>query len=363
MGRKPSKNLNLPARMRARQRGEKTWYYYDTGGKPRREIPLGSDYVLAVQKWAELNMSAAPVAATVSWAVAQYLASTAFNDLATGTQADYKYAIAEILEHFGDAPLDAVTPPHLVAYHEARSKGTLTRADGAAIPASKHRAKREVEILGRIFKYARSMGWTKNDPKADVELRRLPGRKHVYIEDDLYRAVYDKGGVVLREACDIAYLLGQRPIDVLRLREPKDGEIELRQTKTKAPIRIAVAGPLAVVLERIAARKKTLPFRMIDGPLLVDERGRAMTKHKLRARFEAAREAAGVSGDEYQFRDLRAKAATDLRDAVSLEASQALLGHASITMTEHYTRARRGKVIHHLPSMKSVPQKTKTPHG
>jgi hypothetical protein len=30
-------------------------YYLDTGGKPRKEIPLGSNYVLAVQKWAELT--------------------------------------------------------------------------------------------------------------------------------------------------------------------------------------------------------------------------------------------------------------------------------------------------------------------
>ena len=58
MGRKPSKHPNLPKGMRARTKANgKTWYYYDTGGKPRREIPLGDDYVLAIQKWTELEMA------------------------------------------------------------------------------------------------------------------------------------------------------------------------------------------------------------------------------------------------------------------------------------------------------------------
>jgi hypothetical protein len=42
--------------MRARKRGKKTFCYYDTGGKPRREISLGSDYSLAVDKWAKLEI-------------------------------------------------------------------------------------------------------------------------------------------------------------------------------------------------------------------------------------------------------------------------------------------------------------------
>jgi hypothetical protein len=51
MGRGPTKNLNLPRGMRARvQRSGRVWYYYDKGGRPRREIPLGCDYPLAVKQ-------------------------------------------------------------------------------------------------------------------------------------------------------------------------------------------------------------------------------------------------------------------------------------------------------------------------
>jgi hypothetical protein len=44
MGRTPTKNLNLPPKMRARQKPGGIYYYYDTGKKPRKEIPLGKNY-------------------------------------------------------------------------------------------------------------------------------------------------------------------------------------------------------------------------------------------------------------------------------------------------------------------------------
>ncbi|MDP3334982.1 MAG: hypothetical protein Q8S55_23805 [Methylococcaceae bacterium] len=41
--------------MRARIRGDITYYYYDTGGKPRKEISLGKVYVEAIRRWSELE--------------------------------------------------------------------------------------------------------------------------------------------------------------------------------------------------------------------------------------------------------------------------------------------------------------------
>ncbi len=42
--------------MRARpQRSGTIYYYFDVGGTPRREIPLGADFVEAVRKWSELE--------------------------------------------------------------------------------------------------------------------------------------------------------------------------------------------------------------------------------------------------------------------------------------------------------------------
>lgn len=342
MGRHPSVNRNLPPRMRARHRGNKTYYFYDAGGKPRKEIPLGSDFIAAVQEWSRLNVSPTPILPTVAYAITRYLTSPAYNELTSGTQADYGYALDRIKEHFGTAPLDQVTPAHLTLYIEIRSKN-CDKWKG-----SKHRAQREVSILGMVFRYARSIALTKNDPKESITLKKLPGRKKIYITDDMLDAVYAAGSSALKDAMDLAYLIGQRPADVLSMSAMniKDGILEYRQSKTGTPQRIVIAGPLADLLERIDERKAANKVHSLF--LLVDERGRKMTKAMLRGRFEAARTVAGIAGKDFQFRDLRRKSGSDLRDQAGLEAAQDLLGHAAQEMTEHYTSGR-GKIISAIP--------------
>lgn len=337
MGRRPTVNLNLLPRMRAKRKPGGVYYYYEA--ENRKEIPLGKDYILAVQKWSALHMAKAPVAMTVGWAIEKFRAAPAYTELSKGTRADYGFALDQLAKHFADAPLDQVRPSHLVGYLEHRGK------------ESKHRAQREVNVLGRVFKYARSKDWTTNDPKSAVEMKRLPGRKNVTITDDMLEAVYDQAPQDLKDAIDLAYLIGQRPADVLKMADTdiQDGHLIFRQNKTDAAMDIAVAGDLAVVIARIQARKRKFP--VVALALLVNERGRPMTRSMLRSRFEAARTAAGIPGSAFQFRDLRRKAGADLRRQVGLEAAQDLLGHASVVMTEHYTGGR-SKNVTAMPTRK-----------
>jgi len=330
MGRKPSVNLNLPPQMRARRRPAGIFYYYDTGEKPRREIPLGKDYTLAVQQWSRLHQAKPTVALTVAWAIGKYLASPEFEAVSAGTQADYKFALDKLIEKFGDAPLDEVKPSHVVLYIEHRSG------------ESRHRALRERAVLSMLYAWAIERDYATSNPAGAVKRKRLPGRKGITITNSQFEAVYDLSDQPLKDALDLAYLIGQRPADVLKLQETdiRDEILELRQNKTGAPIRFAVGGELAKLIERILARKRTYPVRALA--LLVDERGRPMTKAKLRGRFEKARTAAGISGDDFQFRDVRRKSGGDLREQAGIEAAQTLLGHKSIVMTEHYTD--RGRV-------------------
>lgn len=91
-------------------------------------------------------------------------------------------------------------------------------------------------------------------------------------------------------------------------------------------------GELASVVERIASR----PRERQSVYLIQDDNGRSLTALGLRSRFDKARKAAGVS---FQFRDIRAKTASDTGD---LGHSQRLLGHKNREMTEHYVRERIG---------------------
>jgi integrase len=332
-------NRNLPPRMRARCRGKVVYYYYDTGGKPRHEIPLGSDYILAVQQWATLHQKAPTVQMTVAWLIGRYMASPSYQDLGAGTQADYRYALDKLIEAFGDAPLDQVKPSHVVLYIEKRTA------------TSKHRALREKAVLSMLYSWAIEREFCKFNPAGVVKTKRLPGRKHVYIHDEMLDAVYEQAPQDLRDAIDLAYYIGQRPADLLSMTliKIRDGFLEYRQGKTNTPQRIAINDELAALLKRIELRKAE--HQVVSMYLLVNERGQKMTKAMLRYRFEAARLAAGIAGIDFQFRDLRRKSGSDLRDQAGLDAAQDLLGHSSQAMTEHYT-AGRGKVVKQMPTRK-----------
>lgn len=92
---------------------------------------------------------------------------------------------------------------------------------------------------------------------------------------------------------------------------------------------------MASVITRINER----PRRAISAFLIQDENGQPLTQGTLRSRFDKARTLAKV---DFQFRDIRAKAATDTGD---LAHSQTLLGHKNRDMTEHYVKARMGERV------------------
>lgn len=336
MGRKPTKPGAIP-RFRARpQKSGKVHYYYDHGGKPRKETPLGSDYGLAIKKWAELEReSDIPLPAVITFKVVgdAYMVEVV-PEKADRTQADNRKEYAKLLEFFNDppGPLEAIEPVHVRKYLRWRGKTAKTRAN------------REKALLSSIWNFARDKGYTSlPNPCAGIKGFKEAGRD-VYVEEAEYRAIWDKADPVLRDAMDLAYLTGQRPADVLRMSvtDVRDGSLQVQQGKTKAKLRIEVAGELAEVIERMMARKKA--HKVYSTRLVVNEHGKPIGVHALSVRFAAARKAAGVEG--VQFRDLRAKAATDKADSSGdVRQAQKQLGHSSVVMTESYTRKRRGEKV------------------
>jgi len=355
MGRKPYKHLNLPPRMRARtQKSGRTFYYYDAGGKPRKELPLGSDLVAAVARWAELERAQVPDSAPVP--TFRYAAERYVRDVlpskAPRTQSDNLKELAYLYEYFDapPAPLSEIRPHHIKLYLTWRADKARAwyASQEREIPqdAGHVRANRELALFSHIFNFARETGLTDApNPCAGVKKNRERGRD-VYVEDELFRAVWERADVPTRDAMDLAYLTGQRPADTLKFdeRDVRDGVLAVGQNKTGAKLRITVAGELAAVIDRIRARKAT--YKVSVTALVVNEQGQRLTYDALRQRFEKAREEAGVPWQEFQFRDLRAKAGTDKTEAAGdIRQAQRQLGHKSIQMTEHYVRARRGDKV------------------
>ncbi len=380
MGRKPTRWVNLPKGMRARPRGRLIFYYLDTGERPRREIPLGSDYVAAVGKWAELTSKPVPVVKappTFVDALNGYDQVAGYRKdvlptKAARTQQDNEKELAWLLKFFGDppAPLDSIEPMHIGQYKRWRLKAARELAEAknaerrelgrAAQPIADNvghvRANREKALFSHIWNYCREHGLTKlPNPCAGVEGFHEEGRD-VAPDAATVQKVVEHSSKPLEFAIRLGDIIGQRPADVLRVTEKSiegdvpGGILRLRQGKTKEKLRIVIEGLLADLILEIRAYKKAIEAerKVYAMALLVNEEGKALTKAMLRDRFDDARALANVPKSEFQFRDLRAKAATDLDEERGTRDAQSLLGHTTEGMTVNYIRHKVGKKVRPL---------------
>lgn len=324
MGRRRSSNHDLPPRMH-RKGGQ---FYYVTGTRPRKWIPLGADLNEARRKWAEHEGQADDPRDRTFSVIARRYRREVLPTKAVRTRRDNEAELAKLEAVFGEVPIDAIRPADVRQYLDIRGQQARTRAN------------REKALLSHIFNQARAWGYTEApNPCAGIKGHRETGRDR-YVSDAEYQAVWTAADADLRDAMDVALLTGQRPADVLKMNRAdiRDGALWVTQNKTGKKLRIAIVGDLEAVIARLLNR-----LRKATGPALIQtDTGERLSYGALRGRFDKAREAAGV---DFQFRDLRAKAASDTAD---LAHAQRLLGHKTRGMTEHYTRERIGERVEPL---------------
>lgn len=340
MGRKPTNPDSVTRLRKRKQRSGVVYYYYDTGGSPRKEIPLGSDYGLAIVEYAKLEKSRTSSALVQDVLTFAYVADKYMFEVVptkgAATQKDNARELKQLLKFFDDppAPLEAIEPQHVVQYLRQRGKVAPVRAN------------REKALLSAIWNFARSSGYTAlANPCAGVKGHKESGRDQ-YIEDEMFALVYSHAEQPLRDALDLFYLTGQRIADTLKMdeRDIRDDRLAVQQGKTKAKRRIEITGELKVVIDRILERKSGHKIR--SSRLIVMDNGQPMTSSMLRGRFDAAREAAGVPKGDFQMRDLRAKAGTDKAESSGdILQARDQLGHTTVVMTENYIRKRIGKKV------------------
>jgi integrase len=381
MGRKPSRWSNLPKGMRARPRGNLVHYYLDTGERPRREIPLGSDYLLAVKKWAELTSSSKPPAGEITFPyIAQKYRLEAMRKKASRTQKDNETELEWLLKFFGDppAPLESIEPQHIRQYMRWRVKESRALAEKKnaarkkagraelAVPADlgEVRANREKALFSHIWNFARAEGFTKQpNPCAGIKGFTEEGRDTAP-DAELVGLVLEHATKPLELAMRLADCIGQRPGDVLRVSENSiagevpGGILHVKQGKTGQKLRIMIEGELATIIQDARAwkqevkrkleAKKGIALFSMPAALILNERGEPLTAAMLRDRFDDARARAGVAKPLFQFRDLRAKVATETDEEGGTRAAQAILGHTTESMTEQYIRHKVGRKVRPL---------------
>jgi integrase len=338
MGRKPTTNINLPPHMRKRvQRSGKVYYYLDTGAKPRKEIPLGDDYFLALRKYADYQSSQRLDSPTFGDVIAKY-ETEELTKLAMSTQRTHKSDMKHLREDFGMAKLTQIRPVSIRSFLNKH----------ADKPTTANRCKR---LFSTLWNHARGWGYTDaENPCIGIDGHSLK-KRDVYVTDEVFDAVRSCASEPLREALEFSYLTGQRPGDALKARmdDIEEGTLAVAQGKTGKRLRIAIVGQLADLIARIQVRKAS--HKTVHAQILMVRDGQPMTKQILRDHFAKAKEAAAEKHPElaraikeFWFYDLRAKAADDTALERGEQAASDLLGHDSVKTTQkHYLR--RGKIV------------------
>jgi integrase len=339
----------LPPRMLARKRklkSGKVWigYYYngcDDQGN-RKEFPLGTDLNEAKRKWAELECKPVPVDATLMQFVFEKYEREILPTKAPGTQRENGGSLRQLRTVFDSAPVDAITPQDIARYRDART--------------AKVRANREITLLSHVFNMAREWGYMKNENPCRGVRKNKEKPRDFYADAEVWEAVYAAAALELQDAMDLNYLTGQRPGDVLRMKDAdiREGALHVRQGKTNKFLRIllhpnGIQSQLATVVARIQAR----PGRKSDSHLVTLPSGEPVKQWNLRLRFDTARAAAADRAIEigkkslasrikkFQFRDIRAKSASEISD---IKAASELLGHTEGDITDRVYR-RIGQAV------------------
>jgi integrase len=257
-----------------------------------------------------------------------YLASLKPN-ITPGSYMHYEIALENLGITFSKFRLEQLEPQHVKAYIRRRTK------KGAALF--------EKRILSAMFNWAREEGITKApNPCAGIKFSKSErkaigklGRRDRYVTDAEFAEVHGRALPILQDAMDLGLRTGQRPSDLLKMtrHDIRDGELWIVQVKTSAKVTIRIEGKLKAALERILAR----PRRVQSLYLIATDDGQRMTYDALNSQFVKARRAAMKETGmlTWQFRDIRAKAATDSPD---IKRAQDLLGHASELTTAGYRR-------------------------
>src|SRR5690606_12978188 len=174
-----------------------------------------------------------------------------------------------------------------------------------------------------LFNWARGEGYTSApNPCQGIKFSRAEknsytpmGRRKIYVTDSAFQGTYERAKQFVKDSMDLAYLTGQRPSDLLAAMFTdidEDRVLWVEQQKTGKRVGIKVEGDLAELLERIKGRQGK-----VQSLYIISDKGQRVLYGKLNRCFREAR-----GDDKWEFRDIRAKTASDSPD---LKSAQQLL--------------------------------------
>lgn len=331
MGRpRSTENKFLPDNLRPKKAVRKsgkivTYWLYRTHGKT--EISFGKDRHQALIKAAQMNLERVNKKGVITFSdVVRRYKEEILPTKKPNTARGNLVCLKPLLAFFSTAPLDDIQPKHIREYLDRRK----------STPAA---ANNEMGLFSHIWNTAREWGYTRLSSPSDGIKKYPIVKRDVYVDDHIYGLVYDNADQDMKDLMDIAYLTGQRPVDVVSIHRDQihDGYLHIQQQKTRAKLRIEVVGKLAEIITRRLHGKNRYLF--------YSKKGLPLTSVQLNSLFKKVRLHTIQAHPEYedqiknfQFRDLRAKSGTDKAMSQGEEAARQQLGHTSVKMTKTYIR-------------------------
>ena len=254
---------------------------------------------------------------SVAQTIDAYYRSADFSQLAPGTQRDYRRYLNRLDRSVGERGMLALDAPFIFQIRD-KLRETPVAANHA------------IAVIRTLFRFALARHIVTEDPTANIgKLKGGEGFQRWNAADiEAFRVVATP---MMRLALELGLYTGQRLSDVIRLAWSNyDGvRIRLRQQKTKTSLSIPVHPELQAVLA-----DTTRTGLMI----LTSKTGLAFHPRVFSRDFRDARIMAGLP-EGLSFHGLRHTAAARLAElGASAPEIQAITGHKSLKLVEHYIR-------------------------
>lgn len=316
----------LRARSRKLKSG-KVWtgYYYCAPGQ-KKEVPLGTDFDMALKEWDRLHHHKARVSGTLAEAFERFEREV-LPGKSEANARNYRQHMKIMRPVFDAATWDTIRRPILRQYLDKRT--------------AKLQGEKEVKLLGLLWEHALEWGMTSlPNPIKGWKIGKVRVRE-MEVTDEAFAALHRAADDTLKDVLDLMSATGLRVTDVLKLSltNLRGDFLRVKANKTGKVAEFDTRGSvLAGIIERRKANKLALHLKLLAMP-----NGTEMTTSKLRTRWEKARTEAAKECPEVAeliLRDMRKRAA-DL--AETAEDAARLLQHSDkrLTMAHYRTRGDR----------------------
>lgn len=321
MGRKRTTGAHLPRRVYLHHG---SYFFVDRAGKWHNLGKTLAEAYRALAEHVEVNLTARTMNALFDRYMTEVIPTKA-----PRTQRDNGYELQPLRATLGAMDPKYFKPRHGYAYFNERRKRSLRRAVA------------ELALLSHVFTKAVEWGVVDENPCRQIRKERPPPRRR-YVTENEYGGAYKTMPAMLQCAMDLAVLTGLRPADLLGLTRSNltDDGIQVSTRKTGRDLVIVWSEDLRKVVKRALS----LPPKFRQ-PLICGRQGKPYTVDGFtsiwrRKMKKALDDPENPLAESFQFRDLRAKSASD----DTPEAATARLGHTNAAITERVYRRKPATV-------------------